>query len=590
MGRGPGREWRHLACAALLALATFLPAGAVETLTPEQLRPGDRGIGRTVFRGATVDSFDVEILGVLRRWRPQRDLVLARLAGGPLEETGVIAGMSGSPVYVDGKLIGAIAYGWSFPKQPIAGITPIGEMLDVMDGVDATPSPQRFGAALDPLEHGTALGAPTSRAAEGLAQVAVPLACAGFDRETLSAFADDFSTLGFVPIEAGAGTGGGLAMPLVPGAPVGVQLIGGDMRAVATGTVTHVEEDRLIAFGHPMFGSGATDFPLVSAEIIDVFPSYIRSFKFSAAGPVVGAFRQDRPSAIAGVLGAAPHTIPMIVTVHAPTGEHTYELEMIDDRRWTPLFVRVALFQAIANVTRFVGDATLRVRTTMELAERPPVSVEATYATGFAPSLVAAKAAEPVDLLARNRFEAVGFRGLRFDISVAETLEAGAIQSVALQRTRVHPGDAVDASVVVARVRGEPASYDVALRVPAQLGPGPLMFRVGDATAAETWEQLRAPGRFSPESLDDLIALISRQRRQDVLVAELVAVERSITFGAAELPSLPPSVVAILRGTRTLGRAQTVRGSVVDRHEIPTSLVLSGTHETIVDVVERGFR
>src|SRR5262245_58142762 len=350
-----------------VAAGASLLAGDTAQMSIDDIRPGMVGIGRTVFDGTRVEEFKVNILGVLENViGPNRNLILAKLEGGPLAHTGVIAGMSGSPVYVDGKLIGAVSYALgSFSKEPIAGITPIREMTDSASFTDVRPASARvrvdypltrdnlvaaFRKALNwnrPFADRAAdvrMNGATAVADLGVGQIgtllrpiATPLVMSGFEPDLADLLGNAFRDQGFVP------TGGSAAGfhagekpyegPLKPGDAIGVMLVGGDLMLGATGTVTHLDGDRVYAFGHPMYNLGPTEFPMTRAYVYTVLPSLFSSMKLSSTGDVIGTFVQDRATAIAGTLGPGPHMIPLSLTLEAERGsKRTFKFEIVNDQ------------------------------------------------------------------------------------------------------------------------------------------------------------------------------------------------------------------------------------------------------------------
>src|SRR5713226_6345637 len=330
------RPWLPLATL-VAALVPLSPALAQSIFPFEKIRPGMTGTGRTVFEGSRIDEFSVRVLGVLENaLGPRQSVILARLEGGPLDKTGVIAGMSGSPVFIDGQLVGAVAYSFPFGKEPIAGITPIGEMIEATRlqtpraaSARAAP-PWGPGGPAGPLDREAMMAAlrrplraiapgsfageplPPVLAGATLAPLALPLVFSGFDPATFEWARGVFSGLGFAPVlgASAAGVPPDALPDLKPGGAVAVSLIEGDLDLSVTGTVTHIEEGRLYAFGHPFFNLGPTQFPLRGAYVYSIFPSLQQSWKISAALEPVGTMDQDRTTAIAGRLGAAPRMIP----------------------------------------------------------------------------------------------------------------------------------------------------------------------------------------------------------------------------------------------------------------------------------------
>jgi hypothetical protein len=359
------------------------------------VRPGMQGVGRTVFEGARVDEFGVKVLGVLENAiGPRQSVILVRLEGGPLAETGMISGMSGSPVFIEGKLVGAVAYAFPFGKEPIAGITPIAEMMDATRTAAPRAASARFhladphglpapldraslaAALLRPFRSAVpvssaAASLPTSAAGATLAPLALPLVFSGFEPGAFDLARGAFVALGFSPVMGGsAGASSVGPVPaLAPGAAVGVSLIEGDLDLSATGTVTHIDADRVYAFGHPFYNLGPTQFPLKKAWVYSVFPSLQASWKIAAATEPVGTMDQDRTTGIAGRLGKTPRMIPVEVRLRSPrASERTFHYRIVDDELFTPLLAYVSLLSVLQAHERAVGAATLRVDARLELA------------------------------------------------------------------------------------------------------------------------------------------------------------------------------------------------------------------------------
>ena len=382
-----------------IALGVASPplGGATAQMPVSDIRPGMVGIGHTVFDGTHVEEFKAHILGVLENViGTQRNLILARLEGGPLANTGVIAGMSGSPVYIDDRLIGAVSYALgSFSKEPIAGITPIAEMTDATTLNGPRPPGSRvhleypltrenlqaaFRKALNwnrPFADrpGDAQLSGVSAVAEvGGAQlgtlmrpIATPLVMSGFEPEIADMLGSAFREQGFVPM---AGNAAGFHAgekpfegPLKPGDGVGVMLVSGDLTLGATGTVTHIDGDRVYAFGHPMYNLGPTEFPMTRAYVYTVLPSLFSSMKLSSTGEVIGTFLQDRATAIAGRLGSGPRMIPVTIALEsARQPKQTFHFTVVNDQLFGPLMTYASILNTLAQYERQFGSATFQVR------------------------------------------------------------------------------------------------------------------------------------------------------------------------------------------------------------------------------------
>jgi SpoIVB peptidase S55 len=377
-----------------LAAFSWVRVPATTRLMPiDEIKPGMVGTGRTIFEGSEMKDFKVHILGVLKNVQaPQRNLILARLEGGPLAETGVIAGMSGSPVYIDGRLIGAVSYSiGAFPKEPIAGITPIAEMIEAtaqtggrratspLGRIELPVTPERLASAIrsnyariamfaDRPADVQAFGIPASAGAQMgalLRPIATPLMLSGMDAASSDLVSSMFRDAGFTPVLSG-GSGGDLSAetgPPVPGDPVGVSLLGGDSEMGATGTVTHVDGDKIYAFGHPFFNFGPTAFPMTRAHVYATLPSLMSSFKIATMGEVIGTMHQDRATAIAGTLGKGPAVIPITITLENDRAvKRTFRYTAVNDQLFTPLLTYVALFNTLGNYERQFGAMTFNVK------------------------------------------------------------------------------------------------------------------------------------------------------------------------------------------------------------------------------------
>src|SRR5436190_509724 len=371
---------RRLLAISLTVLTALVAATAVaETMPLSQIQKGMRGYGETVFEGNRLEKFDVEILGVLRNIGPGQNLILARVDSPMVQRAGVIAGMSGSPVYIDGKVIGALAYSWQFAKEPVAGITPIEEMLKIADlglrsgaaVVAATPrmsgaeflgamANQKTNDLFEKLENGFASATPAS---SGVKPIAVPLSMSSFAPETITRFSKYFDAMGFVAVPSGSSTSSSTAVAsegeFHPGDAIGAVLLNGDFNVAATGTVTFVDGKRIYAFGHPFLDIGEVSFPMAKSEIITVMPSLASSFKFASTGKVVGAFRQDRSTGIMGMVGDNADMIPIDVTVDGSGLSQSYHVNIVRHSLLSPLILAMAADSVVANAQRAAGERTV---------------------------------------------------------------------------------------------------------------------------------------------------------------------------------------------------------------------------------------
>jgi hypothetical protein len=606
-----------LAVAVLACLSALPAAAATEILPLDQIRPGMTGIGRTVFEGTRVEDFKVQIIGVLENVGPKQSMILARLEGGPLEKTGVIAGMSGSPVFIDGKLIGAVAYGFPFSKETIAGITPIAEMIELTStgGMTATRAssarltlPLRAGQLAAPLDRDALTAAlrrpgrsvtvepgalrgslPPSLAGASLAPLSLPLVFSGFDPGTFDWARGLFAGLGFTPV---LGTGGGNTnkgpLPdLEPGSALGLSLIEGDMDLSVTGTITHIDQDRVYAFGHPFYNLGPTQFPMKKAYVYSVFPSLYQSWKISSpAADPVGTIDQDRTTAISGKLGKAPRMIPVTVKLETSRGqERTFSMRMVEDELFTPVLAYVALASVLQGNERAFGTSTIRLDARLNLSGGRVVRLEDLFTQEQPAMQAAALVAAPLAYLMTNDFEKVSVEGVEIALSSLETVQTATLQRAWLERAGpVRPGATLPLKVVLRTYRGETRTETIPVTIPASAPAGAYTLLVADGTAFTNVEQREMRQQFVPKDLDQLVRAINGLRHNNHVYARLMRAEEGAIVGGEYMQSLPPSVLSVLGGSEQGGQVVPLRMAAVWEGELPTDYAVSGSRLITVNI------
>ena len=600
-----------------VTLAVFLvcaSAGAGEVLPLDQVRPGMQGTGRTVFEGARVDEFGVRILGVLHNAvGPKRSVILARLEGGPLEETGVIAGMSGSPVFIDGKLVGAVAYAFPFGKEPIAGITPIAEMLEATRVQTPRPASARFrpplgpGGLSAPLDReavaavferpqraivpgafrGEAL--PSRLAGAALTPLALPLVFSGFDPATFEWARDLFSSMGFAPV-LGSGASGSAALgplpDLEPGAAVSVSLIEGDLDLSATGTITHIEQDRVYAFGHPFYNLGPIRFPMKRAYVYSVFPSIQTSWKITAALDAIGTVDQDRATAIAGRLGPPP---PMIASeVHlrsARSGDRAFRFRLVRDELFTPVLAYLSLLSVLQGHERALGTTTLRVDARFSLEDGREVRVQDVFAAEQPAQRAAAFLAGPLALLVANDFEDVTVDAIDVDVvAEEENRSATIVRAWVDHATRLRPGTTASLKVLLRTHRGGFVTHSLPLPIPASAAPGTYDLLVADAATFNAVEQQEMQQAFVPRDLEQLLHALNELRSGNRLYARLTRPGQGVIVGGEYMPGLPGSVLSVLRAPDQGASVIPLRTTPLWTGTLATDHSLSGARRLRIEV------
>ncbi|PYQ07033.1 MAG: hypothetical protein DMF83_10795 [Acidobacteria bacterium] len=595
-----------------LVLAVAIPALAAAGTPPEilpldQIKPGMMGVGRTVFEGTRIEDFKVQIIGVLENIGPKQSLILARLDGGPLEKTGVIAGMSGSPVFIDGKLVGAVSYGFPFSKETICGITPIGEMIedtstDTPRSASARfrtaslgPGPHALAAPLDraslmaaiqrPLSSVPLAGAagqlPPALAAESMRPLSLPLVFSGFDASTFEWAKGVFSGLGFTPM-MGAGSVGKPPAPLPdlqPGGALGVSLIEGDMDLSVTGTITHIDGERVYAFGHPFYNLGPTQFPMRKAYVYSVFPSLYQSWKISSPADPVGTIEQDRGTAIAGRLGKTPRMIPVSVRISTSRGQdRRYSFRMVEDELFSPVLAYVSLASVLQANERTFGTSTIQVDAKLTLAGGREVRVEDLFTQEQPATQAAALVAAPVAYLMTNDFERVTVDKLDVEVSSLETIQTASLQRAWFEREGpVRAGSTVPLKVLLRTYRGESVSETIPVTVPANAPAGNYTVLLADGNALTNLEQREMRQSFVPKDLDQLIRAINGLRHNNHIYARLLRSDEGAIVRGEYLQSLPPSVLAVLGGSDEGTGVIPLRTASVWEFDLATDYAVTGS-------------
>jgi hypothetical protein len=582
-------------------------ARAADILPLDQIRPGMTGVGRTVFEGTKIEEFKVRVIGVLENIGPKQSLILAHLEGGPLEKTGVIAGMSGSPVFIDGKLVGAVSYGFPFSKETIAGITPISEMIEATrtDAPRAAsarfPVPHGVAAPAFPLDKNALLAAlqrplqsfstqsaaisgqiPGGLAAMTLSPLSLPLVFSGFDPATFEWARGMFAGLGFTPV---MGTGRGSlpteAMPeLQPGAALGLTLVEGDLDLSVTGTITHIDHDRVYAFGHPFYNLGPTQFPMKKAYVYSVFPSLYQSWKISTTAPEqVGTIEQDRMTAIAGRLGKTPRMIPIDVKLATSRGQQrSYSFRMVDDELFSPALAYVTLASVLQSNERAFGTSTVRVDARLSLAGGREVRVEDLFAEQQPSIQAAALVAAPMAYLLSNDFEPVKVEKVSVEVSSFETTQSASLQRAWIERNgAIRPGSSVPLKLQLRTYRGETRMETIPVAIPANAPAGHYSLLVADASALTTIEQREMRQPFVPKDLDQLIRAINGLRRNNHVYARLLRSDEGAIVSGEYLQSLPPSVLSVLGAPDQGVSVIPLRTASVWDFDLPTDYAVTGS-------------
>jgi hypothetical protein len=581
---------------ALLTGTAVVPLHADEILPFREVRVGMKGEGRTVFSGTEVSRFEAEVIGLLENVGPQRNLILVRLGGAPLERTGVMEGMSGSPIYVNGRVIGALAYSWEFSKEPIAGVTPIEEMLDAARRSGGTPGRSRPAAAIPGSSPLSALHDPArivhhfgdyfrSAVPEGiraasLAPIGVPLSLSGFPAHLADRLGADIGRAGLVPFQAGsAGSEPGAGGPLVPGSAVAAKLVKGDVEVSAVGTVTYRDGERVLAFGHPLLNLGPTSLPMSAAVVQTLFPSLASSFKVaSPAKEELGVIEQDRSVGISGSLGGASRLIPIRLKLSSKGGKSQwFAFDVVEDSFLSPYLIYYAINAVLASSQKSYGDATVKVMegSVMKVAGEQDVELANLYSGPLSPFYASGTVAYIAQLILNNEYSASRIQGINLTMEYSDELRTARIERVWCEKDRVRPGERVALTVTLQPFRGGEITRVFHLTIPEELTPGRVTLQVGDGSTVSRREEEGAK-ELRPRDLSQLIWLINHIRTNDRLYVILTRPDNGILFQGARMPDLPPSKALVMLRPQTEGNFHRVAFRGISEDSIPTDFAVEG--------------
>ncbi len=584
------------AVSSILLCLTALASYAAETpkvqiLPVSQVKDGMHGVAYTVFQGTAPESMEVEILGVLHNMAgPKSDVILARLHGKNVEYTGVVAGMSGSPVYIDGKLVGAIAYRiGEFSKEPIAGITPAASMLEI-DDMDKTPAPDvAQGVAGEKREasrtsvpgDSTALEQQTAGYANLLKPIDTPLVFSGFTPDTLRLFAKDFASAGIMPVMgAGSVSNDKQPEPLVPGSAVSAILVRGDMNIAGTCTVTYLDSTHLLACGHPLLQSGNVDMPMTKATVLATLPSAANSFKIVNATEPVGAFVQDRRAGIMGRFDREPHMIPVTLTFRGVSHPKQFHYEVLNNAKITPAAMMATVFSAIQGMNEYGEDTTYRLQGDISVLGYPKLSVKNMYAPadGTSPTAygIALSIGERFSRIFENPYERPNIEGVELNFDLVPDRRSARLETARTDVTEARPGDRITIETLLRPYRGESILREIPVKIPTSTPKGTLRILVSDGDTLD--KMRRVPANMSRRlDLASTIAMLNKEHTNSEVYVSLMEANPQAMVDDKVMPTLPLSIMNVMDGLRGTQDMVVVGESAVDEASAPVDYVVSGS-------------
>lgn len=580
--------------------------GATAIMPLQDIQPGMRGYGLTVFEGDQIEKFDIEVIGVVRNFQPQRDLIVIKLLGERIHHTGVVAGMSGSPIYVDGKLIGALAYRMgSFMKDAIAGVTPIGEMLEIFNKESVRSQELQATIQNPPISveayvsnqgpHNFDLrqliALPQLCDGAMFAPIETPLVVTGWSVTTAGKVANLLNQT-FLQVMPG----GKLAQAtpemnpeLQPGSAVAGTLISGDFDISAVGTVTYCDENKILAFGHPFFNSGPVNIPMSQAKVITTLSSLYASNKFAIATNIIGNIRQDRSTGIMGKMGEIPPLLPVEVRISSPlASDRQFHFNVVNDRSSfgiMPVFLWMTLINALESARLGNGDYGLTLDGRIDLENADDVILTDFYSgsgqgyfdgSGLDASEAAYDIVMTLSALLMNRFENPRVNKLELSFHAKPGQHLAEIEQIFVDRTEVRGGDSLHVLIFLRPYHGKIMEIKQAISIPTGLSADRCTIAIGGRDEITTWELQAGIGRFSPSNFAELVAFLNQRRQKTQIIIQLKIADKGMTLHGRQYATLPPSVYQTLRNPRTQNLYQTVTEKIVREWRLPIPMEIKG--------------
>ena len=603
------KNWslKLLVCAATLLAAFFispsLASDEPQIIKLDQIKPGMKGVMYTILAGDKVESIELEVLGILpNTLGPKADIILVVLRGGLADFNGVVAGMSGSPVYIEGKLAGALSLRFGqFSKEAIAGVTPIQSMYEADPQTTATAQRAQAGPPVSPDEQASPspaeqIAVPAEMArrigvSEGayLTQIDTPLVFSGVRPEVIQQFGPQFAPYGMVATQGGTAPASADDAQIKGGDMVSMVLMSGDLSLQASCTVTAVVKDRVYVCGHPLFAFGSIEMPLARGRVVTTLASTYNSFKIVNAGGVIGSVTQDRTTAVVGRLGPPPRLIPVEMTISTPAQEKTFHFEVMEHTKLTPLLVAIATMNGITGNTAYSEGMTFQLSGGIDIAGHSRVNFE----NMFAPTDQAVPdglwlALNVQNIFTRifsNPYESARIEKVTLRVDGTPERRWATIESAWCEKSEVSPGEAVDVKVLLRPYRGAPFMRSVPIQIPAQVAKGQLRVVVSDGESLNRMSRMvsAAPqGRLA--GLEQLITLMNRERRNSRLYVTLIQPTPTLLVEEKELPNAPLSQINVLDQRRTSGGSILLRESTAGEWSLPLNQVIAGQYSLTIKV------
>jgi hypothetical protein len=566
-----------------------------KTIPVSEIHAGMHGVAYTVFQGTKPEPMEVEVLGVLKNANgPKGDIILVRLGGTKAEYTGVVAGMSGSPVYLDGKLAGALAFRiGEFSKEPIAGVTPIAEMLEInamdRDPINLVPPVKAVVSVPEKTSGPGFASAPTADFASYLKPIDTPLVFSGFSQDAVQRFAPQFAAAGIVPV-MGVGSVSDVKQPepLEPGSAVSAILVRGDMDIAATCTVTYVDANNLLACGHPLLQFGSVALPMTKAQVLATLPSPLNAFKIVNATEAVGAFVQDRHTGILGEFNKKPDMIPVTLTIHGGPASREFHYEVLNNARLSPVAMMATVFNALHGVNEYGEEITYHMSGSINLNGYPAVSMQNMFtpADGGQPAavLAALSLGDRFGRIYDNPYNVPDIKNVRLDFDLVRERRWARLESARTDGTEARPGETISIEAMLRPYRGEGIVQHIPVHIPASTSKGPLRILVSDG---DTLDRFRPGSSQFARKMDlaSTISLLNKQHMNNRVYVSLLESDPEATVADKVMPTLPLSIMNVMDGMRsTQDMVVRAESSVNEASTAPLDFVVAGAQVLTITI------
>ena len=570
-----------------------------------EVAPGMKGEGYTVFSGTTVEKFSFEVVSIEYNFYPNWDVIWVKGSGENFEKTGVAGGMSGSPMYINGRLIGAISLGYLYQREHanLMGITPIELMIEVTQrGMQPNLSYRggtRFSFEVDTVSKGIEMlpltpdtrhipktgveALTTPDRIEKPSNLRMPVAFSGLPTGAIGYFKQFFDAYHLDPIQ---GVGGGSPVksaPIEPGQIVGLEFVRGAFPIFGYGTMTYVEGDQLLGFGHSMFGEGNVNLPISGGYVHFILPSTIRSSKMASPTQPIGTLVQDRQAAIAGLIGSHPSFIPVNADIQTMDGKvHSTHYEVIRHRDFSTVYTLIPLWFIIDGIEIYSGDHSVNVEAKILLKDQPNLTSREivrrnVYSSSGSPGFQATRALTPLFSLIGNQYEKIDVERIDLNIKMEDKRKTAVIEAVRIDKNRYRPGEKIEVTMRLRPYLEAPVIETGTITIPEDAPEGPTTLLAISPNLYESWQQARAPLNYQPTNINQLIKLLQREENNSDIILELFVPKVGMTVQGEEFPELPVSMLSVMSTPTQSGEGGPTRGTTLHFEKVTTPYVVSGS-------------